>query len=197
VQVGSFYGNVTLLGVDIEAVMRVVPRPAFVMAEDDAVVVVFAEIDDSGAPQSGAGLSAELGCVAFSAGVHDDDIFFCEVHDRGRPVVAGAVPDPSAYFGIDADLMADMDPDMAEAFGPVEDAGSAGGPPDPSSLVGALGRGDPDDLRRALEADFVFATERHTAVLSALGLPAHAAGWGFRYLASDATDYGGPPLTRL
>ena len=164
------------------------------LAEGDAVVV-FADIDDDGAPLSGAGLSEALGCVAFSAGVHDDDIFFFEIHDRGNKLISGAVPDPFAYFGIDPDVVAEMDPDMIEPFGPVGDGG--GESPDPGSLVAALGRGNEAELRAAFTADFVFATERHEAIVSALSLPKHAAGWGYRYLSNDGGGYSGPPLTRV
>lgn len=47
---------------------------------------------------------------------------------------------------------------------------------------------------RALHDDFVFAEERHAALVTALGLPEGTAGWGYRYLAGDMADYEGPAL---
>ena len=192
---GSFYGNVTLLGTNLEAVSATATRPGFAFAHGDTVVV-FAEEDDSEPPRSAARLSAELECIAFSAGVHDDDIFFFEVHDRGRPVTRGAVPDPADYFGIDAEMLADIDPSVLEG----QDTAMTwigGGPPDPKSLVDALGRGDVEAVRTAVTADFVFARERHEAIVAALGLPAGAVGWGYRYLSDDGDGYEGPPLARI
>lgn len=192
---GSFYGNVTLLGTNLDAVRAASPRPAFAFTDHDAVVV-FAEQDDSGAPRSGASLSGALHCVAFSVGIHDDDIFLFELHDRGRCVTAGAVPDPAEYFGIDAEMLDDIDPSMLEGQeAPTLPGG--GGPPDPSSLVEALGRGDVDALRSAFAADFTFASERHEAITAALRLPTGAVGWGYRYLSNDRDSYRGPPLAQL
>lgn len=191
---GSFYGNVTLVGTTIEEVIEASPRPAYVFADNDAVVVL-AEVDDDGAPTSGATLSEAVGCVAFSTGVHDDDIFLFEVHDRGRLVAAGAVPDPAAYFGLDVEMLADIDPDLREVAGTA--ASPSSGPVDLDAVVGALGRGDSRALRAALEADFVFASDRHQAVVDALGLPGGAVGWGFRSVAKDPAGYAGPALTPL
>lgn len=194
---GSFYSNVTLLGTKLDDVRAVSPRPAFLFADADAVaVVVFAEVDDEGAPRSGEALSAALGCIAVSVGVHDDDILFFEVHNKGESTASGAVPDPAAYFGFDADLLADLDPAMLEGLEPPTSS-NTGGPPDAVALVAAVGRGDVEAVREAFEHDFVFATERHEALVSALGLPRGAVGWGYRYLSRDDTGYAGPSLVRV
>jgi len=195
--VGSFYGNVTLLGATLDDVRAVSPRPAFLLADADAdAVVVFAEADDEGAPRSGEALSAALGCIAVSVGVHDDDILFFEVHDTGESIVSGAVPDPAAYFGFDADMLADLDPSMLDGLEPPQSS-NTGGPPDAAALVAAIGRGDVDAVSAAFEQEFIFATERHDALASALGLPRGAVGWGYRYLSRDDTGYAGPSLVRL
>lgn len=192
---GSFYGNVTLLGTDLDAVRAAAPRPAYAFAEGDAVVL-FAEEDDPEAPRSAARLSAELDCIAFSAAVHDDDIFLFEVHDRGRSVTGGAVPDPADYFGIDPELLAGTDDSMLDGMAP-STSSALSGPPDPDSLVRALGRGDVEAVRAALEGTFLFASERHEAVVAALGIPGGAVGWGYRYLSQDGDGYTGPPLSTL
>lgn len=90
---GSFYGNVTLLDVALPAVREACPDPAYAIA-DGSDVVVYLQGDDAG-PQSGSGFSTALGCIAVSVGVHDDDIFFFEVHDNGQavpPLLEAAVP---------------------------------------------------------------------------------------------------------
>ena len=191
-RVGNFYGNVTLLGTNLEAVRAVAPRPALMFTDGDAVVL-FAQADDEGALTTGAGLSAALGCVAFSAGVHDDDIFFFEVHDHGRAVMSGAVPDPVQYF--DLDKLAELDPAMLEE--PRRATTPESGRLDPDALVRALGRGDVEAVRSALEAEYVFASERHQAIAEGLTLPTGAVGWGYRYLAADTDDYAGPALTEV
>lgn len=194
-RVGSFYGNVTLLEADLDAVQAVSPRPAFLLVDGDDVVV-FAEADDEGALRSGEDLSAALGCVAVGVGVHDDDILFFDVHDRGERTLSGAVPDVEAYFGFDADTLADVGPSMpktSEAPGPA----GPGSPPGAAELVEAIGRGDVEAVRDAFERDFVFATERHEALATALGLPHGAVGWGYRYLARDDAGYSGPTLVTI
>jgi hypothetical protein len=193
--VGNFYSNVTLLGASLEAVRAVSPRPALLFVDGDAVVV-FAEADDEGVPRSGEALSAALGCIAVSVGVHDDDILFVEVHDSGEFVLGGAVPDPEIYFGVDAVTPGGHDPSTLEGLAP---AGSPdlGGAPDAAALVAAVGRGDIGRTREAIEADFVFASERHRVLASALDLPIGAVGWGYRYLSADGKSYSGPPLVRV
>ena len=171
---GSFYGNVTLVGTDLDQVVPHVAGPALGFADGDCVVVFAAE-DDEGGPQSGGRMSAALGCTAFSVGVHDDDILFFEVHRAGELVLTGAVPDPAEVF----------------------DAGEPGPRVDPDALIAAVGRGDPQRVRTALEVDVVFATDRHVSLCEALGLPTSAAGWGYRYLEREADAYDGPVLTTL
>jgi hypothetical protein len=68
---------------------------------------------------------------------------------------------------------------------------------DPVRVVEVLGRGDVNELERALATDFLFATERHTAVATALELPTTACGWGFGYLERETDTYTGPGLTRI
>ena len=126
-------------------------------------------------------LSGSLGCATFSAGVHDDDIFFFEIHRDGELLVAGAVPDPAEYF----DLGDEFDDDQREPQPPL----------DPSAVVGALGRGDVERVRAALSGHVVFASERHRALAEALGLPTEPVGWGYRYLGTEPEAWDGPPLS--
>lgn len=186
---GSFYVNVTLLGVGLDAVREAWPGPAFAY-EESGDVVLFAEADDEQHVVTAGPLSEMLGCVAVGVGVHDDDICFWNVYRSGELVVSGALPDPVEYFDLDEELVADMSElagDVAEMVAP---------PPDAEALVDAIGRGDVAALRAALAGDVVFASDRHRAVVTALGLPPGAVGWGYRYLAQDPDTWTGPPLTR-
>lgn len=192
---GSFYCNVTLLGADLDEVRAIAPSPAFLVS-DGGAVVVFAEVDDEGAPQSGQRLSSALNCVAVSIGVHDDDILMVEIHDRGSSLISGAVPDPAEYFGVDLETFAEMEP-AGSADGAAMAASGSGGTVDAEAIVRALGRGDTGAVRAALGDDFVFATERHEVLAKALGLPLVAVGWGYRYLAGDSGSYEGPALTKV
>lgn len=194
---GNFYGNVTVLGSSLERVREVAPPPVMAFEEGDTVVV-FAEVDDNGVCVSAQLMSEALGAVTFSASVHDDDILGFAVHDGGRVVGIGEVPDSSEYFGLDDETIAAL---VAEADGGIPkellDATPDGPPLDAEALVRALGRGDVGAAAAALSGDFVFATERHAALAEALGLPTAAAGWGYRYLDRDSEHYTGPPLTRF
>ncbi len=77
-----------------------------------------------------------------------------------------------------------------------DDDGPEGG--DASALCAALGcPGDADAVEQALrrpgaEADdgFVFALDRHQAVLDALGVPSHAVGLGWSYAEADEFPVG-------
>jgi hypothetical protein len=175
-------------------VRAVAPRPAFVTSQHGAIVV-FADEDDEGAPQGGEHLSAALDCIAVSVGIHGDDFMF-EVHDRGRPAVNGAVPDPAEYFGFDPEMLTDIDPALLEAVDAPSPSAS-GAQLDPDEVVRAVQRGDADAGRVALAEDFVCATDRHEAIAKALGLPRAAVGWGYRYLSQDAHLDNGPTLIRI
>lgn len=191
VRVGSFYGNVTLLGVELIAVRSACQHPAFVLASGGDVVV-YTEGDDDG-PRSGEALSAQLGCVAVSVGVQDDDILFWQVHDHGQEVTSGAVPDPADFFDVAAEMLDGLDPSSQQTVAvPAPSVGELA-----ESLVRAVGRGDVEVVRAALSEDFVFAHERHQAVVDALTLSRAAVGWGFRYLSEDDDVDDKPPVERL
>jgi hypothetical protein len=139
---------------------------------------VFAEADDI-EPNTGAALSEALGCKAFTAVVHDDDLLMMEIHDSGQRLIGCAVPDPELVFGPGADV-GELDSQ----------------PPAPGVFVDALGRGDAGAVQAALEQDFIFASDRHRALAEALGLPTYAVGWGFNYLSAEVEAFDGPePVT--
>lgn len=172
---GSFYGNVTVLDVELDAVRGVAGPPAF-LCDASGDVVVFSLGDDP-MPVSAGPLSAALHAVAVAAAVHDDDLVLVEVHRDGELVLAGAVPDAAEVFDVDD-----------------EPGGAA---LDAADLVGAVGRGDVEGVRAVLAADHVFASDAHRQLLVALGLPVCAAGWGYRYLGEDRGAFDGGELVEL
>ncbi|MEO5840631.1 MAG: hypothetical protein ABIQ73_09715 [Acidimicrobiales bacterium] len=175
---GSFYSNVVVFGAAEAAVIGACRAPAFVAGADE-IVTVFEKGDDDGSDPINGRLSAALGCVTLHVSVHDSELFSYSVYVRGDLVASGVIPDPAQYFG--------------EEFGfhpKIE-------PADPARLVAALGRGDVDDVAAAFEHDFVFAEERHGAMLVALGLPTTSSGLGYHYLRKGDVEYQGPPLRHV
>lgn len=171
---GSFYVQVMVLDVPLEQIRPHVAGPAF-LASSGPAVFVFAESDDEG-DSSAEALTSSLACRALTVGVHDSDVLSYDVHDGGQRVAGGVVPDPAEYFGGEAD----------EAYEA----------PDAAALVRALGRGDVTAVAAALSSEFVFAEERHAALLEALDLPGIGS-WGYRYLDDDPASYDGPQLHRV
>lgn len=126
---------------------------------------------------SGEALSRVLACPAFSVSVQDSDMLMYSVHERGEKVMECMTPDCS-------DQLLEMGGDLG--FDPLAHR------PNPATLVTALGRGDVDSVEQALQDDFVFAEERHAALVSALALLEGAAGSRYRHLADDMADDEGP-----
>jgi hypothetical protein len=189
---GMFYGNITLLRTTMEAALAATPVPAFLLA-DGKSIVVFTEADDQEL-QSGENLSVALQCIAVGAMVHDDDYLYVTVHDKGQLAFSTTVPDPSEFF---ADMLDDLDPSMLEEMG-ISQSHMAGGPPEAArQLVAAVGSGDAAAVEAALNGEYVFAHDRHSALALALGLSPKAAGWGYRYVAESGTDEFGPGLLRV
>ena len=113
--------------------------------------------------------------MTLNVSVHDSDLFGYSVYVRGELVATGVIPDPAEYFGAELGTVADV----AVA--------------DPTLLVAALGRGDIEAVAAAFEQDFVFAEERHAAVLVVRGMPTTSCGVGYHYLDRGDSGYQGPP----
>jgi hypothetical protein len=175
---GSFYGNLTVLDTDVDAVAAVAPRPAF-LAQVGPDVVVFAAVDEP-VVTTGDACSALLGRIAVGVSVFDDDLLVLSVHHAGATACSGSIPDPEEVFG-------EPDPSMPPVLSPS----------DAVALVNAVGRGDPDVLAAVLSGEDLFASDTHAKLVAALGLPACAVGFGHRYLATDPGGFAGPPLIAL
>ena len=168
---GSTYVNVTVVGPDHDEVIEALgDNAAFVSATvDDATVIAAAvdEMDGMGQGMTAQALSGALGCVALEVLVFDEDLLQYQLFVGGDLADAGAYP-----------------AEIAEEMSMGGDEVPVG---DPVALVDRLGRGDAAEVARVLsdDADFVFATDRHHALVEALGLPVAAVGWGYRYLIEE------------
>jgi hypothetical protein len=163
--VGATYANVTVVGTTGPAVVDALgDAPAYVADAGDGTVVVFAEADEDGGFSAGITarlLSAAVAAPALEVAVFDEDLLQYQVCVAGETVTEGVSP-----------------LDVAEEMGMDPAADTT----DPDRLVAVLGRGDPDEVRRVLGEDMVFATDRHAQFAVALGLPDWASARGFRYL---------------
>ncbi len=175
VKVGAFYANVMVFGATVDEVASHVEPPALV-ANDGPVVLLFAKGDEDGAPTAER-LTQVLNCTSLTVNVHDSDLLSFEVHQRGELIQAGIVPDPAAYFE-------GADPADYEM-------------PDAADLGEALGRGMVAEVAAALQGEFLYAEDRHEALLRALGLPTASVSLGYQYVDREPTLYTGPSLRRV
>lgn len=200
---GSSYANLTVVGATTDAVVGALSgQEALVTQPRGGAVGVFPADEENGWPLLGQHLSAALGTTVVGALVFDDDILNVLTWVDGELVDDLCVPDPADYFGPEAAASASA-AELAE-FGDLAelgiDAGAMGlGPSaspghDAQRLVELLGRGDAAEVRRIVESDYVFATERHADLAAALGLPTELAGWGHHYLTRHGDDFAGGPL---
>lgn len=199
---GSSYANLVVVGATTEAVIGALSgQPALVSQPRGGAVGVFPADEENGWPLLGQHLSKVLRTTVVGALVFDDDILNLLTWIDGELVDDLCVPDPVEVFGPEAAAMA---AEMAE-FGDLAeigiDAGAMGfgasdGPGhDAARLVARLGRGDAAEVRRVAAADYVFASERHADLATALGLPTDFVGWGHHYLSTNREHFGGGPLT--
>lgn len=183
---GSTYANVTVVGASVEAVKGVLAGSGAHLAAVDGDVVVFAA--DHEAPLGGdllaIRLATALGVPTIDVAVFDSDFALIHVIGPDGSIAAEATAPPNG-----AEIMGEMagDPNAAPGSG-VPTAETA------AALVAAVGRGDVDKVKHALEADNVFAEESHHGVFAALGLPTVGVGWGHQYLEQDRPLFDAVPL---
>lgn len=162
---GAFYTNITLKGPEqAEVVAALRGRKAFVSPQEYNCVVVFDEMTEEQDPavlaSVTASLSHQLGCPALAMLNHDDDMLVYQLYDRG--------------------ILQDEYNSMPDYFDDVPECARGG---DAMKLIEVFGAGDLGTLERILVSDeYTFATERHQALASALGLPLCAVGFGYNYL---------------
>lgn len=180
----STYANVTVLGAGPARVVAALgDERAFVADAPDGATVVFAAADEEayafGEGLTAAALSAACRCLALEVSVFEEQILQYRLFRDGEQVDIGIVPTPLAR------QMAEM-------------AGGTLPEPDAARLVDRLGQGDPAEARAALDpdGDLLLATDRHTALARALGVPTCAVGWGYLAVAPDPDAFTGALLTR-
>lgn len=173
---GSFYTNVTLRGPAQEEVLaHLADRPAYVSRTSGGFTVV---LDEASEMQDlddllgvTASLSARFDCPALAALNHDDSVLYLSLFEHGEQV--------DQYNSC---------PEFDDEDGDGDSSGPAGG--DAARWVAAFG-GDAGALEHALrDTAFVMATERHAAVVAALGMPAFAVGTGYNYVEADDASEG-------
>ena len=165
---GAFYVNYTVRSADQKAVARALAgRSAYVSPPTGGAVVVFEqaseEQDVDVVRELGEQLAKATRAPVLAVLDHDDDMLWYGLFEGGR--CTDEYSSAPGYFD------GTTDP-------------PAGG--DSRKLCAVFGRhGHEDELEQALRADgetYVFAHERHAAVVAALGLPAFAVACGFSYI---------------
>lgn len=170
---GAFYTNITVRASSPGAVLPLLKgRRAFVTPSRGGYIVIYDEQCDEGGlyPNEFAShLSQALGSIAFLVTVHDDDILYVDVFANGERLDEyDSCPN---YFSEEDE----------------EDDSPEGG--NPAVLCNAFGCKDEKAVADVLycqdeDSDiWIFATERHRALVKLLDLPEFAVGYGYKYLA--------------
>jgi hypothetical protein len=182
---GNFYTNITLKGPlqdKVAGALAKMDRTAFVSPTVDGYTVIYdAECDDQDPriiSRLTGDLSRRLACPAIAFLNHDDDILWYQLYGNGELIDEyNSAPD---YFDF-------------EAKG--EPSRPAGG--DPDKLVQAFGiSADTKALEKVLrtssldEDGFVFAYERHQALVGLLGMPPFGVACGFNYVSQGELPEG-------
>ena len=190
---GNFYVNVTLKGpdrLDIAEHLQQMGCNAYLLPAVDSVTTLCEEQCDhqNGAvvSQISRELSERLQCPALTVLNHDDDVLAYVLYDKGeRRHAYNSAPwfFDGAPLGGDFDLPYDRASSQSARQDPGLESLASG---DAEALVGLFGNAaDLAEVTRVLSGGtdvFVFAFERHEALLKALGLPNHAVGLGYTYL---------------
>ncbi len=177
---GNFYINVTVKGPsrdDLIACLNDAGCRAHVSPTVDGVTAIAADSCD---PMAGGEftsfameLSEFLGCPALAVMNHDDSILAYWLFERGK-LLHEYNSAPGYFTGADDD-----GPEGGDAQALCDALGCPG---DATAVEGALRRPGAE-----AEDGFVFAYERHQALLDGLGIPRHAVGLGWSYV--EAGEY--------
>lgn len=175
-EMGNFYINHTVCSPDIPAVVQVVEsKDAFVSRPRNSCVVIFdkaSEQSPSDAVKVGKTLSAAVnGTQVLTIMIHDDDIMLYWLHVTGEEV--DSYNSNPSYMEMD-------DPPLPPIGG------------DSEKLCKAFGISGTAEVEAILRShgdasSYVFQTERHNALATALRLPKEAVSAGYSYL--EAGDY--------
>ena len=177
---GNFYVNYTVRGPSQRAVADALAgRSAIITPAKNSCVVVFDQQSDDQDMEVIAGLasdlSGELRCPVLAILNHDDDILWYQLHDKGELV--DEYDSSPGYFDSDA-----------------EPTGPSGG--DARKLCTAFASANVADVESILrkssldEDGYAFAIERHSGLVSALGMPPFAVGGGYGYISDGELPEG-------
>lgn len=207
---GNFYESVTLKGPDQGAIAAYLEKDecrAFLTPTVGAVTTVASEQhgeqDTSALGPYAQRLSEHFRCPVLAVMNHDDDILAYALYDNGvRDHAYNSAP---WYFdgeqlGGDFDLPEDQIPAEPKDWD-TDPEYPAGG--NAEALARLIGKdADVAEVERVLHTpesddsdEFVFAFERHEALLKALGLPTCAVCYGVRYLTGE--DAGSVDMTDI
>jgi len=171
---GSFYVNYTVRGSSQEAVATaLVGRVAIVTALQNGCVVVFDEESENQDLSVIDGLAARLSgglqCPVLAVLNHDDDILLYRLYVRGN--LADDYDSTPGYF--------DPNAEPSEPSGGKAETLCEAFPSADALLVEQV-------LRKSTFSDdgYVFQTERHGDLVSALGTSSFAVGFGYTYVAA-------------
>lgn len=170
---GNFYVNYTLRGLSQQDVAAAVAdRRARVTPVHNNCVVVFDEASDSqNATIIGdlaSKLSRKFACPVLAVLDHDDDILWYQLYEKGE--LTDEYDSTPGYFDTDA-----------------EPSTPGGG--DAARLCAAFG-GDAATVDTVLRGGYVFAFERHAAMVQALGISDYAVGTSYESFDCDELPEG-------
>ena len=172
---GSFYTNITLRTDrhdDVVAAVEDLEREAFVSRPDKGCVVVYdskCEDQDIAELKKLAGaLSEKLKCAALAVLVHDDDLLVYSLHDNGKFV--DEYNSSPEYF----DSGPGQPPEGGDATALCRAFGVARTPGVEEVLHMPSGAGSGEG--------YIFESERHEALVAALGTPTIAVHTGYNYI---------------
>lgn len=210
---GNFYTNITLRGASHDRITRLLSawgERAYVSPMLNECIVVYpasTESQDVGLLNAlAARLSTEASCPALAVLNHDDDVLAYWLFVRGR--LLDSYDSSPGYFGdLDEEEMEDEEDDFEQDDSEEDDFGDddfdeqdMGDTPeggDAVVLCSAFGVRDSaisevEEVLRTRQSwdeaiGYLFASDRHADLVSALGLPECAVGFGYTYLDSGET----------
>ncbi len=174
---GLFYTNMTLYRPDRTAVaagLRRLKRAAFLSPTLDGHTVVFDEAieeqDTEEIEQLGQLITKELSCVAMTAVLHDDDVLYLWLFEKGK--LRDHYNSCPAYF--------DDSVSPEPSGGDGKAICRAFARPDSAKKVEKLLR---IDLLESRDSEIPGEQERHSALAAQLGMPTFVAGLGYSAIA--------------
>lgn len=174
---GNFYTNYTLRGPSqLEVAAALEGRLAVVTPQIRGSLVVFDEASDDQDQEEiakvGAWLSSEFQCPILTVLNHDDDVLWCQLHEVGQ--LTDEYDSSPGYF----------DPHARESLpkgGNAERLAAAFGAKDAAAVEQVLRKPSHD------RAGYMFAFQRHAALVNALDLPDYAVSTS--YISFDRDEY--------